>query len=132
MSAVLSDLDIERLLEEPKTLAADWEQKLALKQKRGHREAHLDLMGQDGSEFKLILRQSDENVFDFSAIFGYCQKESWQLIRLMFRQNILECAKGWDEARGLREFCDALSEHQQNMTDDGRKKLLGHVPSSGV
>lgn len=43
------------------------------------------------------------------------------------RQDVLGCARGWDEARGLREFCDALCEHQQNMTDDGRKKLLAKV-----
>lgn len=82
MRVVLSDIDIERLLAEPKALPADWEQKLALRQKRGHKEAHLDLVGQDGSEFRLILRQSDENIFDFSAIIGYRPKGSHQLIRL--------------------------------------------------
>jgi hypothetical protein len=44
-----------------------------------------------------------------------------------FRQDIRECARGWNEARGLREFCDALSEREQNMTDDGRKELLAKV-----
>lgn len=43
------------------------------------------------------------------------------------RQDIQACARGWDEARRLREFCDALSEHQQNMTDDGRKGVLAKV-----
>ncbi len=82
MGAVLTEKEIERLLAEPKTLPAGWQQRLGLKQKRGHREAHLDLTGWNGSEFRLILRQADENVFDFSAILAYCPGESSQLVRL--------------------------------------------------
>jgi len=82
LGAVLTEKDIERLLSEPKTLPAGWQQRLALKQKRGHREAQLDLAGWDGSEFRLILRQADGNLFDFSVILAYCPGESSQVFRL--------------------------------------------------
>jgi len=82
LAVLLSERDIERLMTEPKPLPSDWVQRLALKPKRGHREAQLDLAGLDGSEFKLILRQADANVFDFSAILAYCPPESNQVIRL--------------------------------------------------
>lgn len=82
MSALYTEQDIARLLEEPKTLPPDWTQRLALKQKRGHKEAQLQFTGRDGSEFRLILRQADGNAFDFSAILAYCAPDSNQLIRL--------------------------------------------------
>jgi len=75
----------------------------------------------------LMLMQHRERERELAASERRRRLEQRQNLETKFRQNILECARGWDEARGLREFCDALSEHQQNMTDDGRKRLLARV-----
>lgn len=53
--------------------------------------------------------------------------EERRSLETKFRQNIRECARGWDEARQLREFCHALSERQLKVTDDGRTELLAKV-----
>jgi hypothetical protein len=81
LSVVLSDSEIAELLAEPKPLEAGYQSKLQLKHKRGHKERELDISGAKGSEFRLILRQSLFNVFDFSAILVYCGTPS-QAFRL--------------------------------------------------
>ncbi len=66
-----TDDEIGRLVRERKPLPADYRRKLILRPKTGHKEQQLDVKGADGSEFRLILRQSDANPLDFSIILGY-------------------------------------------------------------
>jgi len=67
MAVRFSDREIAELMKERKPLPDDWRKRLALRSKRGHREANLDVIGDAGNEFKLILRQSELNVLDFSV-----------------------------------------------------------------
>lgn len=53
-----------------------------MKPKRGHKERELEVTGESGSEFKLILRQSNFNPLDFSVILAYRPPKSSQLFRL--------------------------------------------------
>src|SRR3990172_9588464 len=78
----LSDNDIKRLLAEKKQLPADYREQIQTKPKRGHKERELDVIGEDKSEFRLILRQSDFNPLDFSVILAYRPPKSNQLFRL--------------------------------------------------
>ena len=71
MPVLLNDDEIQRFIEEPKPLSADYRLRLRLKPKRGHKEAELDLEGSEGSPFRLILRQSMGNSLDFSLILAY-------------------------------------------------------------
>ncbi len=82
MSAMLSDQDVALLLRERKVLPADYQKKIQVHPKRGHKERELDLKGSDGSDFRLILRQSLFNPLDFSIILGYRPANSNQLFRL--------------------------------------------------
>lgn len=82
MSNLLTDRDIDALLAEPKILPSDYLLKVSLKQKRGHKERELDCVGENGSEFRLILRQGSYNILDFSAILAFCPTGSSQLFRL--------------------------------------------------
>ncbi len=82
MPAILTDVDIQRLIMEEKPLPSDFEKRLQMKLKRGHKEAELDLKGTNGSEFRLILRQSEFNSLDFSVILAYRMPYSNQLFRL--------------------------------------------------
>ena len=82
MAILLTDANIQELLSERKPLPADFREKLRVKPKRGHKERELDIVGASGSEFRLILRQSEFNALDFSVILAYCVPQTNQRIRL--------------------------------------------------
>ena len=82
MSKYFSDQEISDLLQEPKPLASDWRQKTILRPKRGHKEKDLDFEGSSGSNFKLILRQNNVNVMDFSIILAVYVPGTNKLFRL--------------------------------------------------
>jgi len=82
MAARYSDQDIDALLQERKLLPDDYQKRIILRNKRGHKERELDLHGINGNRFRLILRESDLNVLDFSIILAFCPKVSSQYFRL--------------------------------------------------
>ncbi|MEA3360013.1 MAG: hypothetical protein U9R17_11500 [Thermodesulfobacteriota bacterium] len=82
MSAMLTDQDIALLIGEKKVLPADYRKKIQVHPKRGHKERDLDVKGSDGSDFRLIVRQSLFNPLDFSIILGYRPENSNQFFRL--------------------------------------------------
>ena len=82
MSILLTDAAISNLISESKQLEPGYMSKLQLRAKQGHRERELEITGVNGSEFRLILRQSLLNIFDFSAILAYSAKASSQVFRL--------------------------------------------------
>lgn len=82
MPAVFSDADIARLIAEPKQLPTDWRTRLNMRPKRGHKEQQLDLVGEFESEFRIILRQSNVNPLDFSAILAVRIPQSNRFFRL--------------------------------------------------
>jgi hypothetical protein len=82
MPVSLTDTEIQHLLAEPKRLPEDFRNRVVPKLKRGHKEQELDLRGQSGSEFRLIVRQNSFNVLDFTAILAYRPPRSNKLFRL--------------------------------------------------
>jgi len=78
----LADSEIEVLLQEQKGLPSDYMHRFHTKPKSGHEERELNLKGADGSEFRVILRKSLYNVFDFSVILAYALPGSTKLFRL--------------------------------------------------
>lgn len=79
---LITDTEIAKLIIEPKPLPENYRSRLRLRNKRGHRERDLDVRGSNGNEFRIILRQSEHNVFDFSVILAYSSRESNQLFIL--------------------------------------------------
>lgn len=71
MSIVLNDVQIAELLTEQKQLPEHYRRLLNPRRKRGHRQAELDVDGEKGSRFRLIVRQSDLDPLDFSVILAY-------------------------------------------------------------
>ena len=82
MAVTYLDQEIVSLVEEDKPLPADWRKRVVLKPKRGHDEQQLDLIGDAGSEFRLILRRGRVNQLDFSIILAIRFPRSNQLFRL--------------------------------------------------
>lgn len=82
MPVQLKDAEIVQLLAERKVLPADYREQMQMKPKRGHRERELDVIGDGGNEFRLILRESLFDSLDFSVILAYRPPQSNQLFRL--------------------------------------------------
>ena len=82
MTVQLTDAEIQFLVGEPKPLQHDYRTRIKTRPKRGHSESELDLTGTSGSEFRLIIRQSEINPLDFSIILAHRVPNSNQLFRL--------------------------------------------------
>jgi hypothetical protein len=82
MAVQFTDREIAALIAERKELPSDYQQLIQTKARRGHKESELDVVGAKGSEFRLILRQSSVNSFDFSVILAYRVPKSNVLFRL--------------------------------------------------
>ena len=82
MAIILTDADIARLLAERKPLPADYQTRLQLRAKIGHKEREMDVTGVAGSGFQLIVRQSTINPLDFSVVLAYSIPKSSVLFRL--------------------------------------------------
>jgi hypothetical protein len=83
MVDILSDQDIQLLVNQKKTLPPDYRAKIQARPKRGHKERELDIKGENGSDFRIILRQSIVNPLDFSIILGYRPPQTSILFRLV-------------------------------------------------
>lgn len=82
MAARYSDREIMAFLEEKKPLPKDFRSKLHPRPKRMHSEQRLEIQGEGGNHYRLIIRQSRLNPFDFSIILALCPPNSNQVFRL--------------------------------------------------
>jgi hypothetical protein len=102
MAIILSDQEIEELVQERKPLSEDYRTKMQLRAKTGHKERELDVKGVGGNEFRLIFRQGTINPIDFSIILAYRPPKSNQLFRLRryngkhWHTNLIEERKFFD------------------------------------
>ena len=82
MAIRYTDEEIAALIAERKPLPKDYRSRMQLRQKRGHKEAELEVVSEDGRRFLIKLRQADRNPLDFSVILGYCPADSTLVFRL--------------------------------------------------
>ncbi|MBU2601806.1 MAG: hypothetical protein KKA32_06515 [Actinobacteria bacterium] len=82
MAVSLTDVEIMQLLTERKQLPPDYRAAIQVKPKRGHKERELEVKGDGGNSFRLVIRQSILDPLDFSVILIYRPAESNQLFRL--------------------------------------------------
>lgn len=82
MAVSYTDDEIDAMVRERKRLPQDWEHRTRLKAKRGHNEQFLELIGDAGTRFRLILRQSRVNALDLSIILAVLVPQSTQVFRL--------------------------------------------------
>lgn len=82
MPANYSDLEIAQMIKERKLLPENYHSHIQLKDKHGHKERELDIAGKQGTQYRLILRQSDFNTMDFSIILAVNPPETNQFFRL--------------------------------------------------
>jgi len=82
MPAKYSDSEIGRMIAERKPLPDNYRSRIQLRDKRGHKERELDIEGENGTQYRLILRQSGYNTLYFSIILAVNPSDSNQLFRL--------------------------------------------------
>lgn len=82
MALTYSDSEIAALIAERKPLPAQWGAQLQPRPKRGHDESELIIVGENQSEFHIILRKSRFNPMDFSVILGVRVPQSNRIFRL--------------------------------------------------
>ncbi len=82
-SDFLTDAEINDLIKEPKSFKFEFNTFLSkAKEKQGHRENEFFIDRNDGSKFRIMIRQSIHNPLDFSIILGFLKPNSNILIRL--------------------------------------------------
>lgn len=83
MPEIVLDEKIQELLEERKVLSVQWRKNATPKSKRNEEERHLVIIGDDGHEFKIIVRENQINPLrNFSVILGFCYPEQGNLFHL--------------------------------------------------
>jgi len=82
MTIRYTDAEIEEMIREPKTLPHDFSTLPKLNPKRGHKEKQYDVNGAHGNNYRIILRQSDTNLIDFSVILDLIPPDSNHLFTL--------------------------------------------------
>lgn len=125
MKPVLSDARIEALLAVGKSLSGEQRARLlgkgARKRNPAYSEALVDLIGDDGSRFRVHLqrRLGQQNVFSIQLVFVDTDDNEYRLIRLAGRwssthTNLLEREAGLPGARLARGFrVNRLTERYQ-------------------
>ncbi len=82
MAARYTDTEILGLLSEKKLLPDGYRQRLRLRDRNGQRECECRVVGANGNEFWLKIRQTKFNPLDFSVILAVRLPNSNQLFRL--------------------------------------------------
>lgn len=86
MSAVqLTDEDINKLIQIPKPLPANYKSLLRYRAKptsEQHEEAQFDIESSSERTFRVMIRRNLINPLDFSVILGYIPKERLNILRL--------------------------------------------------
>lgn len=82
---ILTDKEIEDLILEQKVVPNNWFSRLEAKDKAHyqHQEKEIDIEGNDGNLFRVIIRQNKLNVLDFSIILALREKDSNMLYNLV-------------------------------------------------
>ena len=82
MAVRFTDVEIAMLIEEHKSFPKSWRMPVNFLDKRGHKTRDLNITGESGNEFRLILRQNMVNPLDFSIILALRIPQSNQIFRL--------------------------------------------------
>ncbi len=82
MTIRYTDQEIGELIQERKSLPTDWRNQFVTRIRRSNEERHLDLIGDMGNKFRIIIRQNQFNESSFSVILGVHDPLLNQLFRL--------------------------------------------------
>lgn len=117
---ILREPEIAALLSEPKPLPENWQNRFRLKEKSGfqHEERSIEVSGQGGNVFRVILRQNRMNTFDFSIILMFRDKDGkeYRLLRYNGRHPS-EHTNKWEKEQGQPAHTFSLAFHIHRATE---------------
>lgn len=117
---VLKDLEIAALLAEPKPLPENWQRQFRTSPKSSyhHEKSNIEIRGEAGSMFRVILRRNRINVFDFSIILVFQDKDGkkYRLLRYNGRHPS-EHTNKWEKEQGLADYKLAPAFHIHRATE---------------
>lgn len=104
MARVLDDQEIDALIRESKPLPSNWQARLRPrpKQRYQYEERDLQIEGQSGKQFRVIVRRNRQNPLDFSIILVFEDRDGteYRLIRYNGAHPSRHTNK-WEMERGL-------------------------------
>ena len=105
---ILTDEEITALILEPKVVPANWFSRLEAKDKAHfqHKEKEVDIEGDNGNLYRVIIRQNKLNVLDFSIILTFREKDSnleYNLLRFNGKHPSAHTNK-WEKENKLKEY----------------------------
>ncbi len=114
---ILRDSEIEALIAEIKLLTENWQMQFKLKEKSGfqHEERSVEVTGQKGNAFKVVLRRNRINTFDFSIILMFIDKDGKEYRLLRYNgKHPSEHTNKWEKEQGRPgySFLPALHIHR--------------------
>lgn len=101
---ILRDAEIEALISEPKLLPENWQSRFQLKGKSGfqHEERSIEVTGQSGNLFRVVLRRSRINTFDFSIILMFQDKDGKEYRLLRYNgKHPSKHTNTWEKKQGI-------------------------------
>ena len=118
---ILTDQEIASLISEPKVVPNNWFSRLLPKDKGHyqHREREIDVEGSNGNLFRVIVRNSNLNVMDFSIILTLREKASnveYILIRYNGKHPSRHTNK-WEKETGLPNYTFGPAFHIHRATE---------------
>jgi len=138
---VLTDSEIAALLAERKPLPVTWAARLALRDKGGqmHRQRELEVQGDGGHKFRVVVRQNVLNQLDFSIILMFLDEDrtGYRLVRFNGRHPSQHTNK-WEKQRGLSNWAFRNRFHIHQATEryqvdgleiDGYAEVTGRYDS---
>lgn len=100
---ILRDDEIQSLLNESKVLPDNWQSQIQLRDKNNfqHQERSIEIKGSNNNSFRLIIRKNKINIFDFSIILIYKDKEGKEYRLLRYNgKHPSEHTNKWEEGQG--------------------------------
>lgn len=106
MPRLLTDEEIDALLREPKALPPRWESRLTPHARSNERydARQLDVEGEDGHKFRIIVRRAHLNQNDFSVILVFIDEDrtAYRLLRCNGKHPSQHTNR-WEKHRGLSD-----------------------------
>lgn len=104
---ILTEEEIRGLIDETKILPDKWSSLFQLKSRSNymHEERNLLITGKTGNKFRIILRQNKINIFDFSIILIFVDRngKEFRLIRYNGKHPSVHTNK-WEKREGYSNF----------------------------
>ena len=117
---ILKDNEIEALLKERKILPENWQSQFQVKDKSNfqHQERSVEIKGVNGNSFRVILRRNKINIFDFSIILMFLDKDGkeYRLVRYNGKHPS-EHTNKWEEEQGQNNSKFSPSFHIHKATE---------------